>query len=210
MESLKGKKIGFGFTGSFCTYEKIFEQMEYLSKEGAELVPVFSDASQKTDCRFGKSEDFLKRAEEIAGRSPIKTIPAAEPIGPKSLLDAMLIAPCTGNTLAKLANGITDTPVLMAAKAHMRNQKPLILFLSTNDALGMNFKNIGLLFNCKNIYFVPFGQDNYIKKPTSMVSEPKLILATIKEALNGKQIQPAILSPQPFPEKEHNCSGSIE
>ena len=109
----------------------------------------------------------------------------------------MLIAPCTGNTLAKLANGITDTPVLMAAKAHLRNQKPLVIFLSSNDALGMNFKNIGLLFNCKNIYFVPFGQDNYLKKPTSMVSEPSLITDTILEAFRGKQIQPVILSPKP-------------
>lgn len=197
MESLKGKKIGFGFTGSFCTYEKIFAQMKNLTLEGAELIPIFSDASQKIDSRFGKAEDFLKHAEELTGHSPIKTIPAAEPIGPKSLLDIMLIAPCTGNTLAKLANGITDTPVLMAAKAHMRNQKPLVLFLSTNDALGMNFKNIGLLFNCKHIYFVPFGQDNYIKKPTSMVAKPELILDTIKEALQGRQIQPVILSPQP-------------
>lgn len=197
MESLKGKKIGFGFTGSFCMYEKIFIQMEHLSKEGAELIPIFSDASQTTDCRFGKAEDFIKRAEEIAGRSVIKTIPAAEPIGPKSLLDIMLIAPCTGNTLAKLANGITDTPVLMAAKAHIRNQRPLVLFLSSNDALGMNFKNIGLLFNSKNIYFVPFGQDNFIKKPTSMVSKPELILDTLLEAFSGKQLQPVILSPLP-------------
>lgn len=201
MESLTNKKIGFGFTGSFCMYEKIFIQMEHLGKEGAELIPIFSDASQTTNCRFGKADEFLKHAEEIAGRSAIKTIPAAEPIGPKSLLDIMLIAPCTGNTLAKLANGITDTPVLMAAKAHIRNQKPLVLFLSSNDALGMNFKNIGLLFNSKNIYFVPFGQDNFIKKPTSMVSKPELIADTIKEALYGKQIQPVILSPLPAAEE---------
>lgn len=197
MESLKGTKIGFGFTGSFCMYEKIFEQMEHLHKEGAELIPIFSYASQKTDCRFGKAEDFLKRAEEISGRPPITTIPGAEPIGPNSLLDIMLIAPCTGNTLAKLANGITDTPVLMAAKAHIRNLKPLVLFLSSNDALGMNFKNIGLLFNSKNIYFVPFGQDNFIKKPTSMVAAPELISDTIQAALSGKQLQPVILSPKP-------------
>lgn len=116
----------------------------------------------------------------------------------------MLIAPCTGNTLAKLANGITDTPVLMAAKAHIRNQKPLVLFLSSNDALGMNFKNIGLLFNSKNIYFVPFGQDNYIKKPTSMVAKPELIQATIKEALHNRQIQPVILSPLPAVTEDKN------
>jgi dipicolinate synthase subunit B len=197
MEELKGKTVGFGFTGSFCMYEKIFSQMKVLKEEGANLIPIFSNASQTTDCRFGKAEEFLKNAEEISGHTPIRTIPAAEPIGPKSLLDIMLIAPCTGNTLAKLANGITDTPVLMAAKAHLRNQKPLVLFLSTNDALGMNFKNIGLLFNCKNIYFVPFGQDNYKKKPTSMVAEPSLISATLKEALSGKQLQPVILSPKP-------------
>ena len=197
MESLKGKTIGFGMTGSFCMYEKIFAQMEALKTTGADLIPVFSDASQNTDCRFGKAEDFIKRAETISGHNIIKTIPGAEPIGPKSFLDLMLIAPCTGNTLAKLANGITDTPVLMAAKAHLRNQKPLVIFLSSNDALGMNFKNIGLLFNCKNIYFVPFGQDNYLKKPTSMVSEPSLITDTILEAFRGKQIQPVILSPKP-------------
>jgi dipicolinate synthase subunit B len=197
MEELKGKTIGFGFTGSFCMYEKIFTQMKALKEEGADLIPIFSNASQTTDCRFGKAEDFLKMAGEISGHTPIRTIPAAEPIGPKSLLDIMLIAPCTGNTIAKLAGGITDTPVLMAAKAHLRNQKPLVLFLSTNDALGMNFKNIGLLFNCKNIYFVPFGQDNYKKKPTSMVSEPALISSALKEALSGKQLQPVILSPKP-------------
>jgi dipicolinate synthase subunit B len=197
MEELKGKTIGFGFTGSFCMYEKIFEQMKVLKEEGADLIPIFSNASQTTDCRFGKAEDFLNNAEKISGHTPIKTIQGAEPIGPKSLLDIMLIAPCTGNTIAKLANGITDTPVLMASKAHLRNQKPLVLFLSTNDALGMNFKNIGMLFNCKNIYFVPFGQDNYKKKPTSMVSEPSLISSALKEALEGKQLQPVILSPKP-------------
>jgi len=202
MERLKGKKIGFGFTGSFCMYEKIFKQMRQLMEEGCDLIPIFSNASQSIDSRFGHAKDFLSLAEEITGHTPLKTIPAVEPIGPKSLFDLMLIAPCTGNTLAKLANGITDTPVLMAAKAHLRNQKPLVLFLSSNDALGMNFKNIGLLFNCKNIYFVPFGQDNFIKKPTSMVAKPELITDTIVEALSGRQLQPVIISPQPALSKE--------
>jgi len=197
MECLKGVTIGFGFTGSFCTYEKIFAQMKYLKEEGANLIPVFSNASQTTDSRFGCAKDFLSKAEEIAQHMPITTVAGAEPIGPKKLLDVMLIAPCTGNTLAKLANGITDSPVLMAAKAHLRNQRPLVIFLSTNDALGINFKNIGLLFNCKHVYFVPFGQDNFIQKPTSMVSDPALIKDTILSALAGKQLQPVILKPQP-------------
>lgn len=186
------KTIGFGLTGSFCTYEKIFYEMEHIVTEGAKIIPIFSNASQSIDCRFGKCKDFLKKAEEITGNTPIITIETAEPIGPNSLLDIMLIAPCTGNTIAKLANAITDTPVLMAAKAHLRNGKPLVIFLSTNDALGINFKNIGLLYNYKNIYFVPFGQDNYKKKPTSMVSHANLIVPTLEEALEGKQLQPVI------------------
>lgn len=134
----------------------------------------------------------MKKAEEITGQAPIRTIPQAEPIGPKSYLDILVLFPCTGNTIAKLANGITDTPVLMAAKAHLRNNKPLLISLSTNDALGMNMKNIGLLLNAKHIYFIPFGQDNPAKKPNSMIAHTDLLIPSIEAALSGKQIQPII------------------
>ena len=153
--SLKGKHIGVAFTGSFCTYEKVFEELKKLTDEGAVVQTIFSNAAQTLDSRFGKAEDFLKKAEELTGIAPILTIPQAEPIGPKGFLDILTLFPCTGNTIAKLANGITDTPVLMAAKAHLRNNKPLLISISTNDALGMNMKNIGMLLNAKHIYFIP-------------------------------------------------------
>lgn len=189
---LKGKKIGVAFTGSFCTYKNVFPEIEKLVEEGAWVQPVFSDAAQSIDSRFGKAEDFVKEAERITGNTSMRTISQAEPIGPGSLLDLLIIFPCTGNTLAKLANGITDTPVLMAAKAHLRNDKPLLLSISTNDALGMNMKNIGLLLNAKNIYFVPFGQDNAVKKPNSMIARTKLLLPAAEAALEKKQYQPVI------------------
>ncbi len=191
------KTIGVAVTGSFCTYKNVFEELDRLAQTGASLYTIFSDNAYKTDSRFGKAETFLQKAKEITGREPITTIPDAEPIGPKALFDILLIAPCTGNTLSKLANGISDTPVLMAAKAHLRNNKPLVISLSTNDALGMNLKNIGILLNTKNIYFVPFGQDNYLKKPNSMIAHTNLIPETIEQALLGKQIQPVIRSPYP-------------
>ena len=190
--SLSGKKIGIAFTGSFCTYARIFEALEALQKEEAVIQTIFSDSAQSIDSRFGTAESFLKRAEEITGIPPILTIKDAEPIGPKSLLDLLVIFPCTGNTLAKLANGITDTPVLMAAKAHLRNNKPLLLSLSTNDALGMNMKNIGLLLNTKNIYFVPFGQDDPEKKPNSMTAHTDLLIPALEAALENRQLQPVI------------------
>lgn len=192
--SLKGKQIGIAFTGSFCTYEKVFEELEKLAEEGALIQTIFSNASQTLDSRFGKAEDFVKKAEEITNRKPMLTIPEAEPIGPGSLLDILVLFPCTGNTLAKLANGITDTPVLMAAKAHLRNNKPLLISISTNDALGMNMKNIGLLLNAKNIYFIPFGQDHPEKKPNSMIAHTELLIPSIESALEGKQYQPVIQS----------------
>ena len=145
-----------------------------------------------TDTRFGTAHDLMREMERICDHRVIATQKEAEPIGPKGLLDLLIIAPCTGNTLAKLANGITDTPVLMAAKAHLRNGRPLVISVSTNDALGINLKNIGLLFNMKNIYFVPFGQDDPVKKPTSMIARTGLIEDTLKEALEGRQIQPVI------------------
>lgn len=191
--TLTGKKIGFALTGSFCTYEKIFKEMKKMVAEGADVIPIMSNAAQNIHCRFGNSEFFYKEVQSITGNLPITTIATAEPIGPKKYFDILLIAPCTGNTLAKLANGITDTPVLMAAKAHLRNERPLVISLATNDALGMNFKNIGTLYNCKNIYFVPFGQDDYIAKPNSMIADTTLLLDTTKKALEGKQIQPIVI-----------------
>lgn len=159
---------------------------------GAEVQTIFSNASQTIDSRFGKAADFVADAEKITGIKPMMTINQAEPIGPKSLLDLLVILPCTGNTIAKLANGITDTPVLMAAKAHLRNEKPLVVSVSTNDALGMNMKNIGLLLNAKHIYFVPFGQDDPVKKPNSMVAHTELLIPAVEAALQGRQYQPII------------------
>lgn len=189
---LQGKKIGVAFTGSFCTYERVFIELKNLVQEGAQVQTIFSSAAQSIDSRFGNAEDFVKEAEKITGIAPMLTIAQAEPIGPKGLLDLLVILPCTGNTIAKLANGITDTPVLMAAKAHLRNEKPLLLSISTNDALGMNMKNIGLLLNAKHVYFVPFGQDNAEKKPNSMIAHTELLVPAAKAALGGKQYQPVI------------------
>lgn len=189
---LQGKKIGVAFTGSFCTYERVFIELKNLVQEGAQVQTIFSNAAQSIDSRFGNAEDFVKEAEKITGIAPMLTIAQAEPIGPKGLLDLLVILPCTGNTIAKLANGITDSPVLMAAKAHLRNERPLLLSISTNDALGMNMKNIGLLLNAKHVYFVPFGQDNAEKKPNSMIAHTELLVPAAKVALEGKQYQPVI------------------
>ena len=188
----KDMKIGFALTGSFCTFTRILEVMRGLNDAGADIHPIFSKNVSEMDSRFWKSREFIAKVQEITGRQGIFTIQEAEPIGPKGYLDVMVIAPCTGNTMAKLAAGITDTPVLMAAKAHLRNEKPLIIAVSTNDALGMNLKNIGLLMNTKNIYFVPFGQDDYIKKPLSLVAHMEEIPITIETALKRKQIQPVV------------------
>lgn len=191
---LAGKHIGLGITGSFCTYETLYIEVEKLIHEGAEVYPIFSKNAGSIDTRFGKATDFIERLEALCKRKSIMTIEDAEPIGPKDLFDILLIAPCTGNTIGKLANAITDSPVLMAAKAHLRNLKPLVIYLSTNDALSLNFTNIGTLYNSKNIYFVPFGQDNYLLKPNSMVSHPELIIPTLEMALEKKQLQPVIYS----------------
>lgn len=194
--TLEGKEIGFAMTGSFCTFKAMFEQLEELVKAGANVTPIFSNSVQNINCRFGNSKEFYEKAKEITGKTPITTLEGAEPIGPKALLDLVIIAPCTGNTLAKLNYAITDTPVLMAAKAHLRNDRPVVIFVSTNDALSMNFKNIGGLLNYKNLYFVPFRQDNYKSKPNSMVAIPNLILPTIEAALEKKQLQPIIEAPK--------------
>lgn len=189
---IKGKKIGIALTGSFCTFEKMFTQLQKLSDAGADIYPIMSDASQTIESRFGKPDTYVAKIKEITGKAPIVSIPGAEPIGPKAYLDILAILPCTGNTAAKLANGITDTPVLMAAKAHMRNNKPLVISISTNDGLGMNLKNIGLLCNTKNIYFVPFGQDNYETKPNSLVAHTELLIPTLEMALEHRQYQPIL------------------
>ena len=189
---LKGKRIGAAVTGSFCTFEQIERQFLALVQAGAFVYPIFSKNVQTIDSRFGDTREFINRITNLTGNEPILTIEEAEPIGPSASLDTLLIAPCTGNTLAKLACGITDTPVLMAAKAHLRNLRPLVLSISTNDALGASLKNIGLLMNTKNIYFVPFGQDNPVKKPNSMIARTLLIPETLEEALEGRQIQPVI------------------
>ena len=190
--SIKGKHIGAAITGSFCTFDKLFEELQKLSDAGAHIHPIFSDSAGTINSRFGNAEDFIKKIQEICGRPPILSIPEAEPIGPGNLLDALILFPCTGNTIAKLANGITDTPALMAAKAHLRNNKPLLISISTNDALGMNMKNIGLLINAKNIYFVPFGQDNPKAKPNSMIAHTELLIPSLEAALQGRQYQPVI------------------
>lgn len=189
---IKGRKVGIALTGSFCTFEKMFTELQKLVDAGAEVYPIMSDSSQTIESRFGKPDIYVTKIKEITKKEPILSIAGAEPIGPKSFLDILAILPCTGNTAAKLANGITDTPVLMAAKAHMRNNKPLVISISTNDGLGMNLKNIGLLCNSKNIYFVPFGQDNYEKKPNSLVAHVELLIPTLEMALEHKQYQPIL------------------
>lgn len=185
-------EIGFALCGSFCTYAQVFPVMEDLAKEH-HITPIFSFASSSTDSRFGTATEHLERVREICGRSPLRTVEGVEPIGPKKLLDALIIAPCTGNTLAKLAHSIADTPVTMAAKSHLRNGRPVIVAVSTNDALAGAAENIGKLLARKHYYFVPFGQDDAWNKPTSMVADFTKIPQTLEAALAGKQIQPILL-----------------
>ncbi|MGI6684804.1 MAG: dipicolinate synthase subunit B [Bacillota bacterium] len=191
---LKGKKIGFALTGSHCTIEKTLLEIEKLIlKEGAEVYPIISDSIKCTDTRFGTADHLKNTLEKITNHAIISTIVEAEPIGPKKLLDVLVIAPCTGNTMAKLAHGITDSPVLMAAKATLRNQRPVVVAISTNDGLGFAAVNIGVLLNTKNIYLVPFGQDSPKVKNNSLVAHMDKIADTIVESLNGKQIQPLLV-----------------
>lgn len=196
MKELSGITIGWGISGSFCTFDKIKGQISRLKEKDVRIIPIFSYHTAGIDSRFGNAKEFTGEIEQITGEKGIYTIPEAEPIGPSSLLDVLVIAPCTGNTMAKLCHGITDTPVLMAAKAHLRNEKPVVLSIASNDSLGMNFKNIGLLMNTKNIYFVPFGQDDYKKKPTSMIAYVDHIEETIMAAMEGRQLQPVIKGTQ--------------
>lgn len=191
--TLEGKRIGFGITASHCTYEEVFPQLEKLMEEKADVVPIVTYTVRTTDTKFGKAADHIDRIESITGKQVITTIPEAEPLGPKEPLDCMVIAPLTGNSLSKLANGLTDSPVLMAAKATMRNQSPVVLGISTNDALGLNGVNLMRLMASKFIYFIPYGQDDPYKKPNSLVANMDYLSATIEKALDYQQIQPVII-----------------
>lgn len=189
---MKKTSIGFAMTGSFCTFERVLKQMEALVRRGYEVVPVLSFNAGMLDTRFMTAEHLRARIVEITGNEPIDTLAGAEPIGPKKLTDVFLIAPATGNSLAKLAGGIYDTPALLGAKSHLRNDRPLVLAVSTNDGLGAAAQNIGRLLNVRNIYFVPFGQDDPVKKPRSLVADFSQIPRTIAAALSGVQMQPML------------------
>lgn len=185
-------KIGFAITSSYCTVEKIMEQVLNLVEAGYEVIPIASPGVVSCDTRFGKGKDFKEVLERITGNEVVSTIIDAERFGPKEKLDLLVIAPATGNFIAKLANGITDSSVTMATKATLRNGSPIVIGVSTNDGLGMNGENIMKLLNTKNIYFIPFGQDNYVSKPNSLISHFDLLLPTIEEALDNRQIQPVL------------------
>ena len=186
-------KVGFALTGSFCTFENVLTIMKDIVKKGAEVFPVMSFNAYNLDTRFGKANNFVKEIENITGKQIIHTIQEAEPIGPKKLIDILVIIPCSGNTIAKLANDITDTPVTMAAKSNLRNGNSVVIGVSTNNGLGNNAVNIGRLLNSKNIYFVPFRQDNPITKPNSLIFDKNQVIKTIEKALNKEQIQPILL-----------------
>ena len=190
--NLAEKTVGFALTGSFCTFSKVLKELENVAATGAKIIPIMSEIAYSTDTRFGTAEEFRNRMETICKNPIIKTVKEAEPIGPKGYLDVLVIAPCTGNTLAKLASGIADSSVTMAAKAHLRNQKPVVIAPSTNDGLGNAAKNIGVLLNNKNLYFVPFGQDDHVKKPNSLVADMTKILPALEAALDGEQLQPIL------------------
>ncbi len=190
---LKDKKIGFTLTGSFCTFQKVIPKMKEIKKLGAEIIPIMSFNSYNLDTKFGKAKDFIEEIENITGKEIIHTIQGAEPIGPKKMTDIMIIAPCSGNTMAKLACDIIDTPATMAAKSHLRNNRPLVIAPSTNNGLSGNAENIGKLLNRKNYYFVPFRQDNPITKPRSIVFDAEYIIKSIEYALDGEQISPILI-----------------
>ena len=191
--SLKGKKIGFGLTGSHCTYDAVFPEIEKLVQAGAEVLPVVTFTVKNTETRFGKGEDWIQRIEDLTGNRAIDSIVKAEPLGPKIPLDCMVIAPLTGVSMSKFANAINDSPVLMAAKATLRNLKPVVLGISTNDALGLNGVNLMRLMATKHIYFIPYGQDDPEKKPNSMVARMPLLMETVEAAISGRQIQPVLV-----------------
>ncbi|MBS4177070.1 dipicolinate synthase subunit B [Lederbergia citrea] len=191
--SLEGKRIGFGMTGSHCTYDAVMPEIEKLIEIGAEVIPVVTYTLKNTNTKFGDGIDWLARIEKATGRKAIDSIVDAEPLGPREPLDCMVIAPLTGNSMSKFANALTDSPVLMAAKATLRNRRPVVLGISTNDALGLNGMNLMKLMAAKNIYFIPFGQDDPVKKPTSMVARMELLPETVAAAIEGHQFQPVIV-----------------
>ena len=190
---MENTTIGVALCGSFCTFSAVFSALRALKETYPNLIPIVSASVMSVDSRFGTAEENLNTIEEICGRRALTSLSEVEPIGPKKLLDLLLIAPCTGNTLAKLANGIADTPVTLAAKSHLRNNRPILLAVSTNDALGAGAQNIGRLLSRKNIYFVPFGQDDPFAKPCSMVADLSYLSAAVEKALQGEQLQPILL-----------------
>ena len=192
MSELMDARIGCAMTGSFCTFKAVFEAWRALKESGAALTPIMSFNAASTDTRFYAAAESTAIFREITGRKPLATLAEVEPIGPKKLLDALVIAPCTGNTLAKLAGGIADTPVTLAAKSHLRNGRPLVIAVSSNDALAQNAKNIGQLLATRNVYFVPFAQDDPEGKPNSLVARFEMIPKTVENALNGRQLQPLL------------------
>ena len=191
--SKEAVRVGFAFCGSYCTYAQTMAALERVASRYEEVTPIVSEHSADTDTRFGNAHDHMREMERICGRRVIATIRDAEPIGPKKLLDVLVIAPCTGNTLAKLAAGVTDTTVTMAAKAHLRNGRPVVLAPSTNDGLGVSLRNLGDLLCRKHIYVVPFRQDDPERKPASLVADMSLVPEAIAQALEGKQLQPVVL-----------------
>ena len=190
---MRSERVGFALCGSFCTHKQVLEELEKLCKEYETVLPIVSEVCQRTDTRFGTAEDFLAAVERLTGHSAIKSIREAEPIGPKKLLDVLVVAPCTGNTLGKLAGGITDTAVTMAAKAHLRNDRPVVIAVASNDGLSGAARNLGELLVRKNYFFVPFGQDDPERKPCSLMADFSLIGDTVREALAGRQLQPLLL-----------------
>ena len=190
--TLENKTIGFAMCGSFCTFQKALDAARNLKSAGADIIPIMSETAYSTDTRFGTALNFRKELEEITGRQILHTVYETEPIGPKKLLDALVILPCTGNTLAKLSNAVADSSVTLAAKAHLRNKRPLVIGVSTNDGLGAAAENIGRLLARKHCFFVPFGQDDYIHKPNSLVADFTKLNITISDALENKQFQPIL------------------
>jgi dipicolinate synthase subunit B len=193
---LAGKRVGVAMAASHCNLGRVMRQLAVLIGEGAEVLPVISANVRNTETRFGKPDDWITEIERITGRHPLSTIPEVEPFGPKMLLDCLVVMPCTGNTLAKLANAINDSPVCMATKAQLRNHRPAVLAITTNDALGMNARNLGALLMARNFYFVPFRQDNPTGKPTSLDADIEAYLVpTVMAAMDGRQLQPLLLGP---------------
>lgn len=190
---LEGKRIGFVFTGSFCTFRKTIDQLKNIIELKAEVLPIMSNNSYTMDTKFGKAQDFIDEIEDITGRKILHTIQEVEPLGPKDMLDIIVVAPATGNTIAKLANDIVDGPAPMAVKSVLRRERPVVIAVSTNNGLSASGENIGKLLNRKHYYFVPFKQDNPITKPRSLVFDPTYLIKTIEYALDGEQIQPILL-----------------